>query len=353
MTNLSGLGKGAICTTCHNSRNGEHADYAQNTTDYNSGKFIAPPALVSFLTPHSAAQADVVFGFNAYFMPRYSPSPHLAVADSCAGCHVKIATGSEAASMQTSNHSFAVDNTICSTCHGTGTNAVDGEALQAANGQQIEGLRSLLAQKMLATIDAACNFTPATGSMDVLVRPYDSATNSYSSSSSSWSPTATGWVSLDASGVGGGKNCPTSVGYTYTTTGSFLVVLNVPNPVTFTPTATGASPVTTSALAVSFTAIATNQLVPDTLPGWPAASKYYYSVWGPPSPKGGTTTPTYPAMPPLPGWQDAAGGDAVQTIMKAYWNISLLVNDSTSGIHNPAFFNNAIAATSVALKALP
>jgi hypothetical protein len=195
--------------------------------------------------------------------------------------------------------------------------------------------------------------------MVVAVRPNDNVSDSYASASSTYSTSAlNGWVDLVA-GTGttqpGVKNIPTSVDMTYAKNGTtMLVVLNVPNAVTFQPTATGAAPVTTNALAVAFTSISTNQAVPSTLPGWPTAGKYLYSVWGPPAPASGTTTGTYPTVP-QPAWLTATptGVANVQTLMKAYWNISVINNDGTLGIHNPSFFNNMVNATSAALKVLP
>src|SRR5262249_42533580 len=158
---------------------------------------------------------------------------------------------------------FGVDNTICATCHGNGPGAVDGVALQAANQMQIDSIRGLLASKMLSTVVAAINNVPASGSMVVAVRPYDIVSDSYSSASSTYSTSPrTGWTDPaagPATASPGVKNIPTSIGMTYTKTGSMLVVLNVPNAVTFQPTAAGAAPVTTTALAVAFTSISTNQ----------------------------------------------------------------------------------------------
>src|SRR5262249_53360279 len=158
-----------------------------------------------------------------YFMPRYNPSPHLAVADTCAGCHVKIATGSETASKQASNHAFQVDSSICTACHATGTTAVDGVALQAANQMQIDSIRALLAKKMLTTLAGAIDNVPAGGAMVVAVRPYDVVSDSYCSASSTYSTSGlNGWIDLVA-GTGtaspGVPNIPTSVGLTYTKSG--------------------------------------------------------------------------------------------------------------------------------------
>jgi hypothetical protein len=354
MSNITGMGTGAICVACHNGRNAEHSDFAQNTLDFATGKYVALPNLVGWPTEHDGPQAEMMYGFSAYFMPRYTPSAHLAVTDTCAGCHVKIATGSEVASKQTSNHAFKVDNTICATCHAA---AVDGDALQAANALQIDGLRALLAQKTLSTIVNAINNVPAAGAMQVAVRPYDIISDSYSGGSTYSATALNGWIDLVA-GTGttqpGVKNVPTSVGMTYAKNGTtLLMVLNVPNAVTFTPSGTGALPVTTNALAVSLTAISTNQAVPNTLPGWPTAGKYLFTVWGPPSPANGTVVGTYPTTP-QPAWLSTpAALTNVQTLMKAYWNISVINNDGTKGIHNPSFFNAMVGKTTAALQAVP
>ncbi len=44
----------------------------------------------------------------------------------------------------------------------------------------------------------------------------------------------------------------------------------------------------------------------------------------------------------LPPW---VNGD-IETLIKAYWNLTLLSYDNTFGIHNPTFFNNVVANTS-------
>ena len=43
----------------------------------------------------------------------------------------------------------------------------------------------------------------------------------------------------------------------------------------------------------------------------------------------------------------------VLVLYKAYWNMVLLNNDNTFGIHNPAFFDAVCQATTVKLSALP
>jgi hypothetical protein len=341
MDNIAGMGSGLICATCHNSRNGEHTDYASNTTDGN-GNFIPLPGLVSFSGPHSSAQSDVVFGFNAYFTPRITPSAHLAVKDTCAGCHVKIATAAEQASMETSNHSFRADNTICGACHGENVN---GEALQAANQLQLDGLRQLWASKTLTTIKNAINYVPPTGTMDVALRAYDPITNAYSTTGSTITTSTTGAVHLDTT------NVPTKVDAYYTASGTLLLAITVPNPVTFQPINSSGpvgSPVTTNVLIASASTLVTNQAVPTTLPWWTATAKY--TVFSVPTPASGTTTVSYPALPAPPAWVNV---NDVQTLYKTYWNFSVLINDKTLGIHNPSFFNKVIEATSAKLMAMP
>ena len=338
---VSGMGSGVICVTCHNSRNAEHTDYASNTTDIN-GKFISLPGLVSFGGPHASAQSDFVFGFNAYFMPRKSPSAHLAVKDTCAGCHVNIATKEQEAAGETSNHSFRADNTICGACHGA---TVNGEALQAVNLTQIDSLRALWASKTLTTLKAAVNFVPVTGTMDVAVRAYDPITNAYSTSSSTVTTATAGMVHLTPA------NAPTKVDAYYTTTGTLLLAITVPTAVTFQPVTSAGpvgSPVTTNVIYANVSTLVTNQAVPTTLPWWTATAKY--TVFSVPAPASGTVTTSYPALPAPPAW---VVFNDVQTLFKAYWNFSMLTADNTKGIHNPSFFNGVVSATSARLLALP
>jgi hypothetical protein len=158
MTSVSGTGEGMICIACHNTRNGEHSD------------FVAAPS--SYAAPHAAAQADVMYGFNAYFVPRYTPSKHLAVADTCVGCHSAAAAQVANAG---SNHSFKADNTVCAACH---TSNVDGAALQAVYQTQLEVLGKAIDGKVLDLITTA--LLPANGSA-YTVRVWDPTSDDYSS----------------------------------------------------------------------------------------------------------------------------------------------------------------------------
>jgi hypothetical protein len=151
-----------ICMACHNTRNGEHSDFVPATTSYSA--------------PHIAAQTDVVYGFNAYFAPRYTPSKHLAVADTCVGCHSAAAAQVANAS---SNHSFKVDTTLCAACH---TSNVDGAAFQAAYKAQLDALGQAINGKVLNLIAAA--LLPANGAQ-YTARVWDSVSDNYSSAAAS------------------------------------------------------------------------------------------------------------------------------------------------------------------------
>jgi len=131
---VSGAGKGALCMTCHNTRNGLH-------------DATHPPTSTS--APHTPSQTDVFAGKNAYFVNTdMSLSRHAAAADTCATCHVALlpvdSQGHSTLSILPANytfggtnHTFKVNSSICTSCH---SSSVTGEALQA---QVSAGLTSL------------------------------------------------------------------------------------------------------------------------------------------------------------------------------------------------------------------
>jgi hypothetical protein len=275
-------------------------------------------------------------------MPAAEPSGHLAVVDSCVGCHARVPTSAQAALGQDVNHAFKVDTTLCAACHSA---LVDGEGLKAANAAQLTDLLRLVFAKTQAAITAAVNYVPPTGVMMVGVRAYDPATNSYSTSSSTLTPAGAGLVVL-APG-----NAPTSVGLYRSSSGINYLLLTLPNSVTWLPTAAGAQPITTNTLMVSTSGFITNQVVTPTTPSWPTTA--YYSPLTFPAPKSGTYTTPYPASPNPPPWLGAAGFANTQVLFKAYWNWATLNLDGTLGIHNPRFFADVVANTVTRLNALP
>ena len=94
-----GVGEGALCMTCHNTRNGRVQWDATELQRYSA--------------PHHSAQADVILGKNAYFLDDTgldTVSPHAAfTGNSCVTCHLEM--GEE-------GHAFVPDPGVCVRCHG-------------------------------------------------------------------------------------------------------------------------------------------------------------------------------------------------------------------------------------------
>jgi hypothetical protein len=140
----NGVGRGALCITCHNSRNG------------GSGTIVAlhedgDPTfgtLTSYSAPHEAAQGDVLMGRNAYFFGSGAVgerSKHSLLADACVTCHLEKTPADPAAGFGLTtagagtNHSFGIItdptktvadqiNALCQQCHGN----FDGTGVQKA-----------------------------------------------------------------------------------------------------------------------------------------------------------------------------------------------------------------------------
>ncbi|MFO0757707.1 MAG: cytochrome c3 family protein [Byssovorax sp.] len=277
MGQITGAGTGMICASCHNTRNGEHSD------------FVAAPS--SYSAPHAAAQADVVYGFNAYYVNRYNPSPHLAVADTCAGCHYKAVTASNQEAKQTSNHSFMVDNTLCANCHAANIN---GEALQAVYAAQVASLGTAIGNKVKGLIATA--LLPANGGA-FTVRGWDPVTDYYSSAAASNVQINTLPVSVELFEVHG------QVGF----------ILTMAAPIQF-------------------------PLV--DVQGNPAGQL--------------ETNKVYLQSSSLKNAAGAAAlFPANSDYLKASWNYFLLHGDNTKGVHNPPFYNAVLAATNAKVAALP
>lgn len=154
----TGVGRGAQCIFCHNSRNGGESTYAFNavtkrwvstfnaTTLHEDGAPTwgtavtwsminltgwtpavtgdADPAAVqaaAYTAPHAANQGDVLMGRNAYFIGTSGErSKHSYIADTCVECHMALSTApSTIGSASRPDHTFG--NTVaevCGDCHG-------------------------------------------------------------------------------------------------------------------------------------------------------------------------------------------------------------------------------------------
>ena len=111
-----GVGKGAVCMTCHNGRRGLRND---GNFDTFAGTTEASR------TPHSGPQADVLMGQNAYLVAVGERGSHWFIADTCVTCHMELSPRPEELSYQQggTNHTFEASAEICGSCHGEGFNA--------------------------------------------------------------------------------------------------------------------------------------------------------------------------------------------------------------------------------------
>jgi hypothetical protein len=94
---VRGLGMGALCMTCHNTRNGRIS-------------WDSPDPKLRYTQPHEAAQTDVLLGKNVYFYndTGETESPHAAfTSNSCVSCHKGLSKG---------GHTFKPAE--CDACHG-------------------------------------------------------------------------------------------------------------------------------------------------------------------------------------------------------------------------------------------
>ncbi|TET12684.1 MAG: hypothetical protein E3J81_10340 [Dehalococcoidia bacterium] len=133
-----GVGRGALCMTCHNTRNGAHNDAVTTTMDDHA--------------PHVAAQADLLMGENAFFVTVGERSPHSYIEDSCTNCHMQLTPPPAELSYNLSgtNHTFEASLEICSSCHGV----FDGGSLQEAIEGQLEELKTAIEQAITDEIAA-------------------------------------------------------------------------------------------------------------------------------------------------------------------------------------------------------
>ena len=132
------VGKGAICITCHNTRNAVH-------------NIDAPPT--SYSAPHQAAQADVLLGENAYFVGVPQRSPHSYVKDTCVTCHMEATPPPAEFSynLAGTNHEFTASAEICKDCHSDTLNA---EAMMVGTEGKIEKLGKQMATYLLSKMPA-------------------------------------------------------------------------------------------------------------------------------------------------------------------------------------------------------
>lgn len=286
-----GMGKGALCLTCHNSRNGAQTGSDALTYLHEDGEPYNGGNPTGYSAPHQADQGDVFTGHNAYFLGASLPmtSRHAAVEDTCVGCHMTLqpkgylSHGAPTAS----GHLFRIEDadrqTLCANCHGS---AVDGEGIQA----QVESQLAALAGAMGNAVKARLNGFP--GGV-VRVRAWDEATDLYSSTSASN-------VVLDVV-----ANPVTSVGVEENH-GQIGFVLHFAQPITVPFVTSSGAPAPSKAMTsfgVQMGAIKDNQAAPAPL----------YALSG--------------------------------NLVRAGWNYFLIEGDQSKGLHNPSFVNAVLNAS--------
>ena len=140
----TGVGRGAVCIVCHNSRNGEKSAGSGNPGLHQDGD---PQwnTLTSYSAPHEACQGDVLMGKNAYFVGNGDMrSPHSLITDTCATCHMELTPPPPLLSYNLSgtNHTFRASPEICIQCHGI--NQAIASNLQEAVTAELELLRGAI-----------------------------------------------------------------------------------------------------------------------------------------------------------------------------------------------------------------
>jgi hypothetical protein len=286
-----GMGKGALCLTCHNSRNGAQTGSDTLTFLHEDGEPYNAGNPTGFSAPHQADQGDVFTGHNAYFLGASLPmtSRHAAIEDTCVGCHMTlqpkgyVSHGAPARS----GHLFRIEDSdqqkLCASCHGT---AVNGEGIQA----QVESQLAALASAMGNAVKARVNGLP--GGL-VRVRAWDETTDFYSS-------TAASNLVLDVV-----ANPVTSVGVEEIH-GQIGFVLHFAQPLTVPFVNAAGAPAPSKALTsfgVQMGAFKDNQATPAAL----------YALSG--------------------------------NLVRAGWNYFLVEGDQSKGLHNPSFVNAVLNAS--------
>lgn len=101
-----GVGSGAICITCHNSRRGLRNDQTWNPAD-------------SSRAPHLGPQGDILMGQNLYLVDAGVRGSHSFLDDTCVNCHMEETDPPADLAYQAggTNHSFEASGASCTQCH--------------------------------------------------------------------------------------------------------------------------------------------------------------------------------------------------------------------------------------------
>ncbi len=379
-----GLGAGAVCETCHNSRNGAYllADAGTNTFTTVAylhedndpiGSNPANPNLggtyaalgtnfSSIGSPHEANQSDVFEGHNAYFLNNQTPvlTAHSAVKDTCVGCHMTNNPGPTYNSHGTPTvptHMFYISDaeapTLCAKCHGDGlASNVDGASLAATVAAGLNSVQTSLQSAIVNRLNdigktapvgygwwtdtgviniAAGNITDTTGGVPItpgsLTAPSCGTAVSATYPSCSLKSNAALILCTTAA------TCPTGGLVVGSWTASVVtlgrsvgVTLSFANgiPIVFK---NGSTTVTNT--VQSFNVPSLGSLL-DNTSGTSAIGSgtvYVASKAGP-----------YPIF--------GANGN----VYKVNWNYELIAQDASNGVHNPGFVSSVLSATAESIR---
>jgi len=115
----------------------------------------------SYSAPHTAAQADVLMGQNAYFVPVGQRASHSFIEDSCTNCHMELTPPPPEYSYEGSgtNHTFEASTAICSNCHGTFDGGTLQESVEAMLHEMSAAMGTYLIGQMPAQVHVK-DYTP-------------------------------------------------------------------------------------------------------------------------------------------------------------------------------------------------
>jgi len=148
---VAGVGKGALCIACHNSRQG-----------YSTSGLIGPflhedgdakfGTLTSYGAPHEAAQGDVLMGRNGYWLGAgmynnpQTRSKHSYITDTCVTCHMELTTLDLTLSeVGQTRHDFKATPDVCTKCH----TAYSADAVQLAFDGRLATLKGAIGNAIL------------------------------------------------------------------------------------------------------------------------------------------------------------------------------------------------------------
>lgn len=163
----TGVGRGALCMLCHNSR---RAPYS--TTLYGENYFNGETDMEDRST-HPGPQADILMGENGFFVTPGARGSHSYISDTCTNCHMVLTPPPEELSYYGggTNHTFEASRAICSECHG----AFDGGTLGETVTALLEDLEGLIVAALTSDIQRIA----ATEGVSGLLLDYDTDENAY------------------------------------------------------------------------------------------------------------------------------------------------------------------------------